>query len=283
MGDLRNDLERIGRRVEPTVDGLGRLERRRRTKERNRRVAAGALALLVAVGGSIAAYAALREPDRAGIAVGTSGPSGAELAPALARVTCDGTSTAIETQVVRMDPQTGEILALSSAVRPRTDGVHILVTNTSDIDLSFQWDLGGDGAPVGRRELVLTLPPGVARIRCQDPSEDAGAPGGYVELEVVDPDGIYVPTELACDEVTGWFADFAPGATGDPDPVQSAKDHLSGLEPGDVVEVAGYPDAEIRQVRVVRDGEVVAVLEYSSDGQDGWLQSSGGSCIDGLG
>jgi hypothetical protein len=85
MGDLRNDLERIGRRVEPTVDGLGRLERRRRTKERNRRVAAGALALLVAVGGSIAAYAALREPDRAGIAVGTSGPSGAELAPALAR------------------------------------------------------------------------------------------------------------------------------------------------------------------------------------------------------
>ena len=81
MGDLRNALERMGRRVEPTVDGLERLERRRRTKERNRRVAAGALALLVAVGGSIAAYAALREPDRAGIAGGASGPSGAGAAP----------------------------------------------------------------------------------------------------------------------------------------------------------------------------------------------------------
>ena len=55
MGDLRPDLERLGRRVEPDTDAFERLDRRRRRKERNGRVAAGGLALIVAVGGSLAA------------------------------------------------------------------------------------------------------------------------------------------------------------------------------------------------------------------------------------
>ncbi|MGE5460341.1 MAG: hypothetical protein ACM3WR_06925 [Solirubrobacterales bacterium] len=283
MGDLRSDLERIGHGVEPSADAFERLERRRRTRDRNRRLTAGGLALLVAVGGSVAAYSALRNDGAAGIVVGSSGPSRDELAPTVASVRCDGTSTVVETQVVEIDPQTGDILATSSAVRPQPDGVHVLVTNTSDMDLSFQWDLGGDNAPIGAHELVLELPPGTAQVRCQDPSKDAGLPGGYAALRIVDPDGVYVPMELACSEVTGWSADFAPGAIGDPDPVQSAKEHVKGLEPGDVVESAGYPDSEIPHVRVVRDGEVVAVLEYFSDGQGGWLESGGSTCIDGLG
>jgi hypothetical protein len=283
MGDLRSDLERIGHGVEPRADAFERLERRRRTRDRNRRLTAGGLALVIAIGGSVVAYSALRDDGPAGIVAGTSGPSRDELAPMVASIRCDGRSTVVETQVVEIDPQTGDILATSSAVRPQPDGVHVLVTNTSGMDLSFQWDLGGDNAPIGAHELVLELPPGTAKIRCQDPSEDAGVPGGYADLRIVDPDGVYVPMELACGEVTSWSADFAPGATGDPDPVQSARDHVKGLEPGDVVEAAGYPDSEIRHVRVVRDGEVVAVLEYFSDGQGGWLESGGSTCIDGLG
>ncbi len=264
MGDFRSDLDRIGRRVDQRSDAFERLERRRRTKERNGRIAAGTLALLVAVGGSVAAYTALRDDDPhvEGIAGGTP-PSAA---PDVGRILCDGTTTTIET----------------AQVRPQLDGVHLLVTNTSEIDLSFQWDLGGDNAPMGERELVLPLAPGMAEVRCQDPAEDAGATGGYVELEVVDPDSIYVPIELECGEQVGWYADFAPGATGDPDPVQSGRDHLHGLEPGDVVEAAGYPEAETRQVRVVRDGEVIAVVEFFPDGQGGWLQVSGNACKDGI-
>jgi hypothetical protein len=277
MGDLRPDLERIGRRVEPPSDAFERLERRRRGTERNRRLAAGGLALAVAIGGSVAAYSVLRDEGPVGITAGASGP-GAELAPEVARVTCDGTSTVVEAQVVRMDPQTGEVLATSSAVRPQADGVHLLVTNTSGRDLAFQWDLGGTNADVGEHEIVLTVAPGVAKIRCQAPEADAGAPGGYADLEIVDPDGIYVPVELSCDEATGWYADYAPDAVGDPDPVQGATDDLEWLEPGDLVEAAGYPEAETRQVRVVRGGEVVAVLEYFPDGKGGWLQMSGNAC-----
>jgi hypothetical protein len=278
MGDLREDLERIGQRVEPEADAFARLERRRRARERNRRFAAGGLALVLAIGGSVVAYSVLRDDDPAGIVVGASGPVGDDLAPDVARVTCDGTSTVVEPQVVQMDPQTGEILETSSAVRAQGDGVHVIVTNTSGGDLSFQWDLGGENAPIGKHELVLTLPPGVTGVRCQDPGEDAGPPGAYVDLEIVDPDGVYVSTELSCDEVTGWFADYGPDATGDPDPVQSARDHLHGLEPGDVVEAAGYPEDETPQVRVVRDRQVIAVLEYFPDGKGGWLESTGNAC-----
>jgi len=260
MGDLRTDLERIGRRVEPTGDALERLETRRHRKERTRRLAAGSLALLIAIGGAIAAYTALRDDDP-GVASIADGPPPVP-APNLARVVCDGNTITVET----------------AQVRPQLDGVHMLVINTSDIDLSFQWELGGENAPVGERELVLPFAPGATQVRCQDPAQDAGAPGGYVELEVVDPDGIYVPVALECDGQVGWYADFAPGATGDPDPVQSAKDHLHGLEPDDMVEAAGYPESETRQVRVVRDGEVIAVVEYFPDGQGGWLQMSGNAC-----
>lgn len=283
MADLRTDLERIGRRVEPTGDALERLEERRRRKERNRRLAAGSLALAIAIGGSIVAYTALRDSDPGitGIADGSPPPA----VPDVARVSCDGSSTVVESSVIELDPETGEVLAMwSSSVRPQADGVHILVTNTSDIDLSLQFrDLGGDNAPVGEHEVVWPIAPGPVELRCLDPySQDAGAPGGYVELEVVDPDAIYVPIALECDNQVGWYADFAPGATGDPDPVQSARDDLHGLEPDDVVEAAGYPEAVTRQVRVVRDGEVIAVVEFFPDGQGGWLQMSGNACEGGI-
>jgi hypothetical protein len=184
-----------------------------------------------------------------------------------------------------MDPQTGEFLAISSAVRPQLDGVHVLVKNTSGRDLLFQWELGGDNAPEGERELVLPVPPGVSEIRCQDPAEDAGAPDGYVELEVVDPDGIYVSTELECGskQRVGWINDFIMGATGDPDPVASARERLQGLEPDDLVEAAGYPEAQTPQVRVVRDGKVVAVVDFLDDGQGGWLLGGGEACDVGIG
>src|SRR3990170_1838135 len=51
-----DEREAGGRRGEPTGDALERLETRRHRRERNRRLAAGSLALLIAIGGSFAAY-----------------------------------------------------------------------------------------------------------------------------------------------------------------------------------------------------------------------------------
>ncbi len=188
--------------------------------------------------------------------------SGEAEAPArTARIVCDGSTTRVE----------------ASLVRPQPDGVHVLVANTSGMDLAFQWDLGRDNAPIGEHELVLQVAPGTVRVRCQDPGEDAGAPGGSVELEIVDPGGLYVPYTLSCDEVSAWFADFGPDATGDPDPVRSVLDSLGWLAPDDVVERAGYPEAA-PIVRVVREGEVVAYVSFVADGKGGWLREHGETC-----
>jgi len=128
-------------------------------RKRNRRLAAGGLALLVAVGGSLAAYAALRDDgDRV---PGISDGSSPAALPTALLLTCDGETTT----------------------------------------------------------------------------------GGYVQVEVVDPEGVFVPTELPCGDVTGWFYDYAPDAEGDPDPVASTREQ-EWVEPGDIVEPAGYPESE---------------------------------------
>ncbi len=63
MSDLRSELERLGERVRPASDAFERLERRRRRAERNRRIAAGTVALLVAIAGSVTAFAVFRDTE----------------------------------------------------------------------------------------------------------------------------------------------------------------------------------------------------------------------------
>ena len=60
MPDLRPRLEWIAERVRIEPDAFERLERARRRHDRNRRIAAGTVALLVAIAGSVAAFSAFR-------------------------------------------------------------------------------------------------------------------------------------------------------------------------------------------------------------------------------
>jgi hypothetical protein len=52
----------------------------------------------------------------------------------------------------------------------------------------------------------------------------------------------------------------------------------------DVVEPAGYPRAEIRRVRLVRDGQVVAVADYADasfaggEPGSGWIDEGYSAC-----
>ena len=74
MSDLRTSLERVGERIAPKPDAFERLDRRRRRKQRNQRIAAGVVAALVAVAGSVALYAGFR-----GGTEQPRGPAGAEI------------------------------------------------------------------------------------------------------------------------------------------------------------------------------------------------------------
>lgn len=73
---------------------------------------------------------------------------------------------------------------------------------------------------------------------------------------------------------------YAPGARGEKgDPVDITRRRFSEeIEEGDVVEVAGYPESRgERTVRVVREGRVVAVVEYFRE-SGGWLGSGYSAC-----
>src|SRR2546422_4818387 len=58
--DFRNRLESERRRFRMSDDSFDALERRRDRKRRNRRIASGVVALLIAAAGSIGAFAAFR-------------------------------------------------------------------------------------------------------------------------------------------------------------------------------------------------------------------------------
>jgi len=234
-------------------------------------LAAAALLLTASAGIALVVGSALRDTRTAEVLpsvrpvpspVASSFPSGSPEpaspveAPSELEVACDGTRTDIGTPLVSTQP----------------DGIHIHFTNTSGRALDFSIeDVGGDGFPVVGGTFVYTFGPGSYRLTCG---------GTQTAFAVVDPDRLYAPAELGCASVTTGTADYVAGARGPRGSLLDvARTEFRGLEPGDVVEHAGYPQAAGNQlVRVVRHGEVVAVLEYTDDGHGGWLISVTRTC-----
>jgi hypothetical protein len=267
-------LERAARRIDPRSDAFERLERRRERKARNRRITAGVVALLVAIGGSYAAFSVFRDSN--GGTIGTPGDTGfrasptvAEPLPSVARVSCTDTGTQISTPIVQ----------------PQPDGVHIVVDNTTGTDLGLQiQDFGGDNAPMGTSEIVRPIPPGVYGLNCTT-SSTAAEPTTYETFEVQDPRGIWVSTDLtSCMSASGIAAASSTGSTGDivgvqGTPVEVVTSTISGLLATDIVEPAGYPSTtDEANVRVVRDGKVVATYHLFPDDHGGWYIDSASAC-----
>jgi hypothetical protein len=176
---------------------------------------------------------------------------------------------------------------LTARVQPQSDGVHLEVRNNTGTELAFTAEdskTGGQGAsaPTGSVEYVWSLSPGKLFVKCTndeaDPSEVKGA-----EIEVVDEGGLWVSTSLAdsCTEASISTPDYGVGTQGEKgDPVDIARRlfEKQGLEPGDVVEPAGYPDGDETIVRVTRSGGVIATMSFLSDGAGGWLMENTNLC-----
>ncbi|CAN5484169.1 hypothetical protein BH20ACT23_BH20ACT23_16760 [soil metagenome] len=168
----------------------------------------------------------------------------------------------------------GDTRLWTPVVEVQPDGVHVDVENRAGEPTSFcGFTLDVEE---GRHEEVISEPPGRIKIACYPDSqhESDTNPVRY-DLELVDPRDHWVSTELECEPesmMQSSISDFAyPLGKGlSKDPVELAQDTVKGLESDDVVEIAGYPEAEVPTVRVERDGKVIGVFGFLK-AEDGGL------------
>lgn len=170
------------------------------------------------------------------------------------------------------------------AVKPQLDGVHIRFVNDTGSDLAFSIEDPSEGgmgadAPRGTSAQVADLHPGTVTIACYGASTEDGSEVARTPLKIVDEDGVWIPARLTCTMAFSTHGDYALGARGDPDPLEVARGGLeSYMRPGDLVEPAGYPEAETPLYRLVRAGEVLAIVDLEDDGAGGWLPSTVTGC-----
>jgi hypothetical protein len=222
--------------------------------------------LVVALLGLTACGAGEDADSGSGAPAETTQPEPAGL-PAVARVVCDENGARLET----------------TSVRPQPDGIHFEIVNETGGERSVaiqnaQGTGTGMGVPAGTSTQVVDVEPGALTVSCTDPANE---PGVGEALEVVDEDGIWVSTRLGCAEQFSQVVDYIQGASGEtPDPLEAAEKAVEGfgLEPDDVFERAGYPDTDTARVRMVRDGEPIAVVDLVDDGTGKWLVSMVTGC-----
>jgi hypothetical protein len=170
------------------------------------------------------------------------------------------------------------------AVRPQADGLHVEVVNETGVELSFSLhdERGGglgDDAPAGTSARVVTLPPEKVFVTCSDPYAGDPSEAPRASFDAVDADALWVSTQLGCALGFSGTSDYVPGARGEPDPQTAAEAALGPYsKPEDVIEPAGYPEGEPPEYRLVRDGEVLAVVELEDDGAGGWLAGEVTGC-----
>jgi hypothetical protein len=211
----------------------------------------------VAAGGFIFAIRAFDSPPQQGQPGGRANYTSGTL-PASITLTCSSGSAALS----------------GTAVAAQSDGVHVTVDNEMGSGIEILPSTGDAvDVPEGMSTLVLSIPPGAAYLSC---GGDDQAPSALVSVE--DPDGLWIPVKLDCggNNIVVSGTSYGPGAASNEPPLAQARRDFDGIE-GDTFEVAGYPDAPVTLVRVVRGDLAVAMLTYTKSG-DGWVLAADRHC-----
>jgi hypothetical protein len=119
---------------------------------------------------------------------------------------------------------------------------------------------------------TLPLPPGTHTVAC---IYEGDLVSGQKSFEVTDPDGYYMAPALTCDS-RRIVTVFYDGSMWGPTPIDAARAVLNDRESDDV-RIAPYPEGAPRQVILMRDREVLAVVNLRHRG-GGWVVSSVQAC-----
>jgi dipeptidyl aminopeptidase/acylaminoacyl peptidase len=171
--------------------------------------------------------------------------------------------------------QPGSLSVSGAQVAAQTDGSHFLITNATDHVVVFNKE---SMAPNLTEEFVLNTPPGDQEISCSSQQGEPG-PDEVMIVRVQDPHRYWADPVLECQGPTRSTTPLETPAQGE-DPGTIVRSFLDS-EPrrlSDQLEWAGWPLAETRGVRVVREGAVIGVFFFMPDGTGGWVLSRGNWC-----
>jgi hypothetical protein len=181
------------------------------------------------------------------------------------------------------------------AVSVRSDGVHLSIDNRTDRKVSVYTRIAGAVGPltevdVGVTETVSTSGPGSWELLCLAGNAYPTEQGPWVGLEVVDAEGLWVSDVLGCDVIAASHPDYREdfeggtpiGRPGDPVDLSRVSITSAGFPvlEDDVLERAGYPEAESVHTRVVRDGRVVAIGRWQAADDGRWIDRGAEYCDD---
>lgn len=164
------------------------------------------------------------------------------------------------------------VLLASRSVRPRSDGIHLQVAKDGAQSTGMLVDYLQDGSWIHGRytgqgsnvigpsgsQMVWVIPPGKARAVCLFP--DSINPEAV--FDVVDPANLYVSPILTCERGTSYDVFLPLDLLLPSERIDAARRVLHGLRVADLLQTAGYPNQHPPIVRVVRDGRVVARVDF---------------------
>lgn len=170
---------------------------------------------------------------------------------------------------------------LTPDVQPQPDGIHVELRQRSGARATLSTDQGGGWKP--GEHIVMSEPPGDLRMGCMtnaDWNADPPDHSGWVTLHVDDVDHLWVDDRTVGDTCTGSAIDDAANSRGVSlgDLPAAARKAFDGVEPDDVVELAGYPRQRPIEYRLVHDGAVRGIARYFDDGHGGWLLDGVDDC-----
>jgi hypothetical protein len=191
-----------------------------------------------------------------------------------------------EQEVARVTCGDGRARVLTPLAQAQSDGVHIEVTNETGRAAHFTIERDPDGAtaieaPAGTSSDVVALGPGQWTLSCDPGGAGSGNPA---TLDVVD-GGIWVSTDLSdCALPEALHGDPPRTLTAEEGGiVELARQGLEGLttlEPGDVIEPAGYPEQREAVFAARRDGKTMATISLSPAGEGRWMEGEVKACAD---
>ena len=166
-----------------------------------------------------------------------------------------------------------------TTVQAQPDGVHLRVVNEYDEPVS----IGGFDADPGRSTWTFAFAPGAESFSCWPFSQHgSGEEPSGTDVEIVDPDGMYVDGKVECaGQMWSSIADFVEAPDDDgPPPLDVARTRIEGLRDTDVLRVQGYPEQDGAGVIVIRDGRVIASFSFVKFLDSPWTIAGGTGCAD---